>query len=115
MIKIVSAPLSLLYVVLLVFSLTPAFSQASVISNDPFNELTKLIPLDPEPFNHFGKSVSISGGVALVGSDFDNDNGSSSGSAYVFRFDGTNWVETKLLAPDGAVLETSLAPVSLST
>ena len=33
----------------------------------------------------------------------DDESGTSSGSAYVFRFDGVQWVEEqKLLASDGA-------------
>ena len=36
----------------------------------------------------------------------DDDNGTASGSAYVFRHDGTQWVEeTKLLASDGAAYD----------
>ena len=46
--------------------------------------------------------MSISGDVALVGADGDDDNFASSGSAYVFRWNGSNWVqEQKLLASDG--------------
>ena len=40
--------------------------------------------------------------MAVIGAVFDDDNGSGSGSAYSFRFDGSNWVqEQKLLASDG--------------
>ena len=34
----------------------------------------------------FGYSVSVSGDTALVGARYDDDNGSASGSAYVFQF-----------------------------
>ena len=47
----------------------------------------------------FGASVSISGNLALIGAKFDDEGG----SAYVFRFDGSKWMEEqKLLASDGA-------------
>ena len=52
----------------------------------------------------FGDVVSLSADVALIGARFDDDNGSNSGSAYVFRFDPdtSQWVEEqKLLASDG--------------
>ena len=51
----------------------------------------------------FGAAVSISGDVALIGAPLTDDNGTYSGSAYVFRFDGSTWIEEqKLLASDGA-------------
>jgi len=63
----------------------------------------KLLPADAAAVDQFGSSVSVSGDVAVIGARFDDDNGSDSGSAYVFRFDGTSWVqEAKLLAADGA-------------
>ena len=51
----------------------------------------------------FGRAVSISGDVAIIGAPRDADAGFQSGSAYIHRFDGTNWVEeAKLTASDGA-------------
>lgn len=62
----------------------------------------KLLPTDGAADDLFGRSVSVSGNVALVGSRSDDDNGDFSGSAYVFRFNGSTWVqEAKLTASDG--------------
>ncbi|MBL6998139.1 MAG: FG-GAP repeat protein [Phycisphaerales bacterium] len=55
--------------------------------------------------NNCFRSVAIDGTIALIGAHYDDDNGSYSGSAYVYRFDGSSWVETKLLASDGASSE----------
>jgi len=64
---------------------------------------TKLVPDDGEEGNVFGYSVSVSGDVAIVGSNDDDDNGPQSGSAYIYRFDGNEWnLETKLLPSDGS-------------
>lgn len=64
-------------------------------------EETILIPDDWDT-GTFGSSVSIDGDLALIGNCHDNDNGENSGSAYLFRWNGSNWVEdTKLLASDG--------------
>jgi len=50
--------------------------------------------------DNFGRSVAISGDLIVVGA-FREDN--EAGVAYVYRFDGTNWVEEqKLTASDGA-------------
>ena len=66
-------------------------------------EEQELLASDGAVSDLFGISVAISGEVAIVGAYFDDDNGSASGSAYVYRFDGTSWVEEqKLLASDGA-------------
>ena len=66
-------------------------------------------------FHFFGISVGISGDVAIVGAKGDDDNGGFSGSAYVYRFDGTTWVEEqKLLASDGEAGDTFGDSVSIS-
>ena len=68
-----------------------------------WTEATKLLPRDGEAGDQFGRSVDLDGGIAVVGSWDDDDNGSRSGSAYVFERDGLgNWSETtKLLPRDG--------------
>jgi hypothetical protein len=69
-------------------------------------EEQKLLPSDGAAYDYFGTSVSISGNVALVGADGNDDNGVDSGSAYVFRWNGSNWVqEQKLLPSDGAAYD----------
>jgi subtilisin family serine protease len=65
-------------------------------------EEDKLVPDDGATGDEFGVSVGIDGDVILIGARKDDDNGSDSGSVYVFRFDGSNWVpEEKLVAGDG--------------
>ena len=50
----------------------------------------------------FGFDVSISGDYAIVSAHLDDDLGVNSGSAYIFRRDGTSWLEeAKLTASDG--------------
>jgi len=75
----------------------------------------KLLASDGAAFHDFGVSVSISGDYAVVGAPNDNDNGSQSGSAYVFKRTGTSWTqEAKLLASDGAVADIFGTSVSIS-
>ena len=70
---------------------------------DVVNEDFKLLASDGAEDDYFGESVSISGDAAVIGSPFDDDNGVISGSAYIYRSDGSGWVEeAKLLASDGA-------------
>ena len=64
----------------------------------------KLIANDGAPWDNFGRSVAISANVAIVGAYKDDDKGKSSGSAYVFYNDGSNWLfEQKLTASDGVI------------
>ena len=64
----------------------------------------KIVPSDGAADDEFGTSVGIFGDTVVVGSPYDDDKGSMSGSAYVFRFDGANWSqEVKLIASDGAL------------
>jgi len=75
----------------------------------------KLLASDGAAADQFGRSVSVSGDVAVVGADKDNDNGQDSGSAYVFRWNGSSWVqEQKLLASDGAMKDFFGLSVSVS-
>jgi len=62
-----------------------------------------LVPSDGRVGDRFGCAVSISRDYAIVGSYWDDDNGTSSGSAYIFKYGATGWVqEAKLTASDGA-------------
>lgn len=63
----------------------------------------KLTASDGVTDDKFGTSVGIFGDTVVIGSPYDDDKGSMSGSAYVFRYDGANWVQDgKLIASDGA-------------
>jgi hypothetical protein len=63
----------------------------------------KLVASDGSAEDFFGSRVAVSGNTIVVGAPSDDPNGNSSGSAYVFRFNGLNWVEQqKLIASDGA-------------
>lgn len=52
--------------------------------------------------DRYGYSIDIFGDRMIVGAPYDDDNGSNSGSAYVYDWDGSSWTETKLTASDGA-------------
>ncbi|MCH8153512.1 MAG: FG-GAP repeat protein, partial [Planctomycetes bacterium] len=66
-------------------------------------EEQELLASDGAWQDNFGTSVSISGDVAVIGAPLHDDNGANSGSAYIFRYDGSTWLEEqKLLASDGA-------------
>jgi FG-GAP repeat len=64
-------------------------------------EIAKLLPSDGAGFDRFGDSIAIANGVVAVGAYRDDDNGSWSGSVYLF--DAATGVEiAKLLPSDGA-------------
>jgi len=73
-------------------------AQAPIVNN----EETKLLPSDGADYDEFGYSVATSGDTVVVGAYGDDDNGSDSGSAYIYRFVDNAWIETKLLPSDGA-------------
>jgi len=67
-----------------------------------WTEQLKLLPSDGDERECFGGSVSIDGDYAIIGASHDDDNGCSSGSAYIFKYNGTVWTEqSKLLPSDG--------------
>ena len=64
----------------------------------------KLIAPDAVIGDQFGISVALDGNNALIGSRLDDDNGTDSGSAYLFDVDDGDFRQ-KLLAPDGAAFD----------
>ena len=73
---------------------------------DNWGQATKLTANDAAAGDRFGSSIAVCGDTVAVGADQDNDNGSSSGSAYIFERDQggpDNWGQVKkITAPDGA-------------
>lgn len=64
-------------------------------------QLDKLTPGDGSAESYFGHSVSIDEDVALVGAHFEGSNGWGAGAAYIFRRNGTDWVqEQKIIGSD---------------
>ena len=70
-----------------------------------WKELAKLTPSDGASWDWFGSAVAINSDVAVIGAWWDDDLGTSSGSAYVYQRDyggAGNWGQAgKLAAPDG--------------
>jgi len=70
---------------------------------DNWGQQAKLTAGDGASSDYFGYAVSISGDYAIVGAYFNDDNGTNSGSAYIFNRNGSSWTEQqKLTASDGA-------------
>ncbi len=65
-----------------------------------WTEEAQLTASDIEGGDQFGRSVSISADTAIVGAGWEDEGGDNAGAAYVYRFDGSNWQETKLTASD---------------
>ncbi|NOZ35693.1 MAG: T9SS type A sorting domain-containing protein [Chlorobi bacterium] len=66
-----------------------------------WSEQAQLIPSETNSNQYFGKSVSISGNYAIVGSIGDDVMGNNAGAAYIYYFDGFFWTEqAKLYASD---------------
>jgi len=75
----------------------------------------KLTASDAAAGDHFGKAVSIDGGVLVVGAWGDDDAGEGSGAAYVFGWDGSDWrQQAKLTASDAAAGDSFGYAVSVS-
>ena len=68
------------------------------------DKVAKLLPDHGAAFDKFGHSVAISGPTAIVGAYGDDENGTSSGSVYLFDVsDPNNPAQiARLLADDGA-------------
>jgi FG-GAP repeat len=63
-------------------------------------QLNKITPSDGAGGDNFGCAVSIKNGILAVGATGDDDNGSQSGSAYLFNAFTGEFI-SKLVPPDG--------------
>ncbi|MEE9129335.1 MAG: FG-GAP repeat protein, partial [Phycisphaerales bacterium] len=79
-------------------------------------EMQKLLASDGASLNHFGHAVALDGDVALIGAGgHQHDDDSGTGSAYVFRHNGSSWVQgQELIASDGAWQDGFGTSVSIS-
>ena len=84
-------------------------------SDTSSRQKAKLVATDGQANDHFGMAVSIDGDYAIIGSACDDDRGTDSGSAYIFNWNGTGWVQQqKLTAPDNTGGEWYGCAVSIS-
>ena len=77
----------------------PYLWKSGDITTTPSNE-TKITASDGAASDYFGYSVAVGSGRIVVGAYQDDDNGSNSGSAYIFDLDGNQL--SKITASDGA-------------
>jgi FG-GAP repeat/Lectin C-type domain len=82
----------------------PALTLVLAAAAQAQTETAKLLPSDGAASDWFGHAVAIDGTTAIVGAVYDDDNGTYSGSAYLF--DTTTGAQiAKLLPSDGAAAD----------
>jgi len=80
-----------------------------------WSQAAKLTASDGEADDLFGGGIALGEDLAIIGAPGDDDNGATSGAAYVFRKAGGTWTEVAKLTPgDGAVDDRFGGSVSLS-
>ncbi|MGI9255302.1 MAG: FG-GAP repeat protein, partial [Salinispira sp.] len=60
-------------------------------SGSTWTQQAKLLASDGDGGDYFGCSVAMDGNTTIVGAYGDNDNGTWSGSAYIFTRSGSSW------------------------
>ena len=90
------------------------FGLSVATSGDTVGQETKLLASDGASNDYFGRKVATHGDTVVVGASGDDDNVNDSGSAYIYRFDGISWIETKLLASDAIYYDLFGSSVAIS-
>ena len=68
-----------------------------------WTQTTELHAIDGASSDYYGYCVDISGDYAIIGAYGDDDNGSKSGSAYIYKLENGTWShDTKLTASNGS-------------
>lgn len=84
-------------------------------SGGSWSQQAKLVPADGAAGDQFAYSVSLSGNTAIIGSVYDDDKGSESGSAYLYVRVGGAWsLQAKIVPSDGAAGDQFGVAVSVS-
>ena len=93
------------------------FEKNSTSSGTSWDQAAKITADDGAADDWFGYSVSLSSNTVLIGARYDDtDNGSDSGSAYIFEKNSTSWDQAaKITADDGAADDWFGHSVSLSS
>jgi len=73
-----------------------------VRDGDDWTEQSRLTANDAAAGDQFGSSVSICGNFVIVGAPHNDDDGASSGSAYIFVRDGNDWTQHTILTANDA-------------
>jgi hypothetical protein len=68
------------------------------------NQTAKLVPTDGAAGDVFGDAVDVSSGIVVVGAKFDDDNGTDSGSVYLYEA-ATGSLISKITPDDGAAYD----------
>ena len=93
------------------------FSSVSIPENS-YNKVSELLPLDLQPIDQYGRTLSISadGNTAIVGAYLSSASVDSyNGVAYVFTRSGTTWTQqAKLVASDYQFFDSFGSSVSIS-
>jgi cyclophilin family peptidyl-prolyl cis-trans isomerase len=75
------------------------FENTSSEETDPnWIQTQKFTASDTADFDRFGCAVSINNSLAVIGARYDDDNGNSTGSAYIFAKDQAGWFEYEKIA-----------------
>ena len=75
----------------------PGSAYVFVRNETSWSEQAKLMATDPQNDDHFGISVGVVDGWAVVGASWDDDAGPHTGAAYVFEGRETAWNEWGVL------------------
>ncbi len=64
-----------------------------------WNERVRLVPADPRPSQHFGRATAMAGDRMVVTARRDSELATECGAAYVFHYNGLEWVQQAKLYP----------------
>ena len=70
-----------------------------------FKQVAKVVASDAAPIDYFGRTVALDGDLAVVGAFGNDDHGTGTGAAYVYRASAGWAEEQKLMAKDAANLD----------
>jgi glutamine cyclotransferase len=77
-------------------------SESGYAASDAYRQ--KLFGSTTDAYDRFGYAVDVSGDVAIIGAQEDENARSLTGAAFVYRFNGTKWIEEqKLYDPNGEI------------
>lgn len=91
--------IGLIAIMALVISLVTLATSQSLMRIDAA-EPKVLFPIDGSPYDFFGFALAVKSGTMIVGAHGSDPLGVNSGTAYIFRRKGGQWIQQAMLVPE---------------
>jgi len=90
-----------------------SYAYVFMLDGDTWTMTAELEDVNGSVYDEFGSTVSIDGDLAIVGATHHQNGNGATGAAYIYKRQGSNWVEDEKLVADDGELDDHFGIVSM--